>query len=165
LHEPQRPGDRPLVHRDADGRERTASDWESLTERLIREAQQAGRFDDLPGRGRPLRLPPDEHAGEMAMAFSLLRDAGAAPPWIETDKQVRALRARLEALIDSGRGASPRAAARLSRRLEALADEHDDAVRRLESLAPTPRQQRRRIDREAYRARLAAALGGGDAAP
>jgi hypothetical protein len=28
--------------------------WESWTERLIREAQERGEFDDLPGRGRPI---------------------------------------------------------------------------------------------------------------
>lgn len=34
--------------------------WESPVERAIREAQERGEFDDLPGAGRPLRLGDPE---------------------------------------------------------------------------------------------------------
>jgi hypothetical protein len=147
------------VRRDADGIERTAPTWESLTERLIREAQDEGRFDDLPGQGRPLHLDDDVLAGEMAMAHHLLRNAGAAPPWIETDKSVRRQRERIEELLQRARRSSPLAADRLRSELEQLADAHDEAVRHLESLAPTPRQRRATLDRAQLRARLAGALG------
>lgn len=129
--------DKPLVRRDADGRQGTAPTWETLTERLIREAQADGRFDDLPDQGQPLRLEDDVYAGEMATAQRVLRDAGAAPLM----------------------------ASRLRSELERLADSHDDAVRRLEGLAPTPRQQRPCTDREALRARLDAVLEVGSDAP
>ena len=33
----------------------TGPRWESYVDRQIREAQERGHFDDLPGRGRPLR--------------------------------------------------------------------------------------------------------------
>jgi hypothetical protein len=38
--------------------------WESFVERRIREAQEAGAFDNLPGRGQPIPGiddPPDEN--------------------------------------------------------------------------------------------------------
>lgn len=149
---------RPLVRRDADGRERTAPTWESLTERLIREAQEDGHFDDLPSEGRPLRLVDDVHAGDMALAHHVLRNAGVAPPWIESDKEVRTIRARIERLLLRAGQAPATASARLARELDDLADAHDDAVRQLEGLAPTPRQQRRLLDRHELRNRLASAL-------
>jgi hypothetical protein len=155
---PSPPTERPLIRRDADGGERTAPDWETLTERLIREALEAGAFDELPGRGQPLPLEDETYTGDMALAHHVLRNAGAAPPWIETDKEVRALASRIETLLHRARRAPPRAEVRFRRELDELSAAHDDAVRRLEGLAPTPRQQRRRLDRERLRARLDAAL-------
>ena len=99
------------------------------------------------------------------MAYHLLRAAGAAPPWIEADKEVRRLRDRIESLIECAARSSPAAAVRLRRELDVLADAHDDAVGRLESLAPTPRQQRTRLGREHLQARLSAALGRGPDIP
>lgn len=154
----RQPADRPLIRRDAEGGERTAPNWETLTERLIREAQAEGHFDDLPGHGRPLELEDDVLAGEMAMAHHILRNAGAAPPWIETDKQVRVLLERIEVLIARARHAPAGAGARLERELDSLAAAHDEAVVRLDGLAPTPRQQRPRLDRERLRQRLRIAL-------
>ena len=89
---------RPLIRRDADGGERTAPSWESLTERLIGEAHAAGAFADLPHRGRPLPTEDETYAGDMAMAFRVLRNAGVAPPWIEADKEARRLESEVEAL-------------------------------------------------------------------
>lgn len=149
---------RPLVRRDAEGVERTAPDWESLTERLIREAQEAGAFDQLPGHGRPLQLEEDHWSGELAVAHHLLRNAGVAPPWIEADKEVRRLRARIARLLERAAHAPATARARLARELEDLAAAHDEVVAQLEGLAPSPRQQRRRLDRARLRRRLAAAL-------
>jgi hypothetical protein len=155
------PAERPLIRRDADGRARTAPDWETLTERLIREAQEAGAFDDLPHRGRPIPLADDALAGEMALAHHILRNAGAAPPWIETDKEVRRLRASIEATLERAAKATAAAQPRLQRELDALADAHDAAVLRLEGSAPTPRQQRRRLDRDVLHARLRRASSSG----
>lgn len=155
---PHQPADRPLVRRDADGRARTAPDWETLSERLIREAQEDGAFDDLPGHGQPLGLARDELAHDMALAYHLLHNAGVAPPWIEADKEVRALAERIEALLERATRSPLAARPRLERELEALADAHEQATLRLEGSAPTPRQQRPRLDRAVLRERLEAAL-------
>ena len=150
--------DAPLIRRDAEGRERTAPDWETLTERLIREAQEAGRFDDLPAHGQPLDVPDDSLAGEMALAHHVLHNAGVAPAWIETDKEVRVARASIEALIEQASRSPSMARPRLESELERIADAHDAAVRRLEVMAPPAQPSRWLADRPALRRRLALAF-------
>jgi DnaJ family protein C protein 28 len=63
--------------------------WESWIDQQIREAQERGEFDHLPGKGRPLDLAPNPHAQDRELAFKVLRDAGYAPEWIELDKAIR----------------------------------------------------------------------------
>lgn len=65
------------------------SHWESWIDQCIREAQERGEFDNLPGRGRPLDLTPNPYALDRELAFKILRDAGYAPEWIELDKEIR----------------------------------------------------------------------------
>ena len=79
-----------------------APSWESLVDRQIREAMEAGKFDDLPHQGAPLPIEDDSAAGEWALAFRMLRNAGVAPPWIEADKEARALLARRDAILVRG---------------------------------------------------------------
>lgn len=146
--------ERPLIRRDAEGGTRSAADWQSLTERLIRDAQDEGAFDDLPGQGQPLRLVDDEAAGEMATAYHLLHNAGAVPPWIAADKEVRELETRIAALLNRANDARRISLQRMEGELESLADQHSAAVLRLDGLAPTTRQQRRRLDRTRLREQL-----------
>ena len=50
----------------------------------IRKAQQEGKFDDLPGKGKPLKLEDDPHADPAwQLAFRMLKEAGYSLPWIE----------------------------------------------------------------------------------
>lgn len=162
---PRRPDQRPLIRRDAEGRERTAPSWETLTERLIREAQEAGDFDELPGHGRPLELEDDSLSGDLALAHHVLRNANAAPPWIETDKEIRRQRDAIERLLDRARFAPATARSRLERDLDVLAAAHDDAVAQLEVMAPSSRQHRSRLDRQRLHERLLDALGHSERRP
>lgn len=155
---PRRQAAKPLIRRDAEGHERTASSWESLTERLIREAQESGAFDDLSRQGRPLALEDDRYAGDMALANHVLRNAGAAPPWIETDKEARRQLEAIETLLAQAARSPAEAGARLERELDRLAERYDQTVVRLEGMAPTARQQRTRLHRDTLRARLRDAL-------
>ncbi len=141
------------THRDAPRTElyRDAADpwaplrrWESLAERLIREAQERGEFDDLPGHGRPLPGDTNPYAGDMALPYSILRNANVAPPWIEADKEVRRLLAERDALLGRARRSALLRNA-LRRRLAELVDEHNRAVERVNIEAPTARQQRRML--------------------
>jgi hypothetical protein len=137
------PPPRPALHIDADGGRHAAPGWESLTERLIREAQERGEFDDLPGHGHPLSRDDREvYAGEMALAYRILRNAGVAPPWIEADKEVRALLARRDALMRRAPDASLVARSRFRQDLAGIVGAHRAAVDRLNAEAPTSRRHR-----------------------
>jgi hypothetical protein len=135
--------------RDADGQWQTGHSWESLVERQIREAMDAGAFEDLPYQGQRLPIEDDSAAGEWAMAHRMLRNAGATPPWIESDKEARRQLAALEALLDR----APRMS-RLSRRrarsvLRTIVAAANRAIERVNAEAPTDRQHRRPLDPEA----------------
>ena len=51
-----------------------------IAERRICEAMEAGEFDDLPGRGRPLKLVDDPLVPEeLRAALRVMRNAGVVP--------------------------------------------------------------------------------------
>ena len=150
----------PVVRKDAEGERSIGATWESVTERIIREAQERGEFDDLPAHGRPFRVDENPYAGDMALAFHVLRNAGVAPPWIETDKEVRRLRDAHDALLQRAWRAPLPIRATLRRELETVVADHDAAVRRLDSEAPTVRNHRSLIGREPALAALDAAIRG-----
>lgn len=53
-------------------------------EEIIRQAMQEGKFDDLPGKGKPLNLDQNPHQDpEWRVAHHLLKSAGFSLPWIE----------------------------------------------------------------------------------
>jgi len=145
--------------RDADGRRQTAHSWESLVERQIRDAMEAGAFEDLPHQGERLPLEDDQAAGEWAMAHRMLRSAGMAPPWIESDKEARRLLGELEALIERAPRTSPLSRGRERANLTRIVDEANRAIARVNADAPTHRQHRRPLDRVTETERLERALG------
>ncbi len=162
------------MRHDADGRVRIGPTWESITERLIREAQEAGEFDDLPGRGRRLELDDDPREGAMGLAFHLLRTNDTVPPWIAADREARRCAARIERLLADaahvGRtagagGAAERRRAWFHARLREAMTAHAHAVEALDSSAPSVRLHRRRFDGLTLRARLEHALDGLAAEP
>ena len=132
--------------RDADGSRQTAHSWESLVERQIREAMEAGAFDDLPHSGKPLPLDDDSAAGDWAMAHRMLRNAGMAPPWIESDKEVRRLLAELDQVIERAPRTSSLSRGRERAKLGKIVDDANRAIARVNAEAPTPRQHRRPLD-------------------
>jgi hypothetical protein len=117
-----------------------------------------GAFDDLPYRGEPLPLEDDSAAGDWAMAHRLLKNAGAAPPWIEADKEARRLLAEIERLVEEAPSMSAFGRRRAWNELERLVAEANRAIARVNSEAPTDRQHRRPLDHAAQAARLEAAL-------
>ena len=61
----------------------------------IEEAIRAGAFDDLPGRGKPLRLLNNPYAPGTELAYQLLKDNEYTLPWIS---ERAAVLARIQAL-------------------------------------------------------------------
>ena len=140
--------------RDPQGRLEIGSSWESLIERQIREATEAGAFDDLPHQGERLPLEDDCAAGEWAMAHRMLKGAGAAPPWIESDKEARRLLAELDHLLARAAVASVVSQPRLRTEHARLVTEANRAIVRVNSEAPTERQHRRILDPKVEAQRL-----------
>jgi len=132
------------IRRDGEGRPQFAHAWESLVERQIREAMDAGEFDNLPHRGKP--IPIDDDGSDMALAHHLLRQAGFAPGWIATDAEIRLLLGRRVALLSRARRVGPPARERDRAAMRDLVNEVNRLVLRLEHEAPTTRQHRRRLD-------------------
>jgi hypothetical protein len=153
------PGRKPPNRIDAEGHRQVAPTWESLVDRQIREAMESGAFDDLPYQGQPLPFEDDSLAGDRAMAFHVLSNAGAAPPWIESDKAVRALLAKRDTIFE--RAVSPTTSSiardRYRRELERLVVDVNAAIARLNAEAPTDRQHRRPLVLEEELARFDAA--------
>jgi DnaJ family protein C protein 28 len=59
-----------------------------LVEQRIQEAQEEGKFDNLSGAGRPLRLDDDIWAGDKALAYHLLKSNDVAPQELERGREV-----------------------------------------------------------------------------
>lgn len=156
MQQPRKPPNRIDEH----GVRQVAPTWESLVDRQIREAMEDGRFDDLPLHGRPLPVEDEVYAGDWALAFRMLRNAGIAPPWIEADKEVRELLARRDALLVRASGASARSRERDRAALERLVVQVNAAVARLNAEAPTERQHRAPLRLEVELARFDAAADG-----
>jgi len=68
-------------------------------EEQIREAQERGEFDNLSGFGKPLNLDKNLHAGDNALAYSMLKQNGYAPPEIELAKEIRSESEKAEAKL------------------------------------------------------------------
>jgi hypothetical protein len=119
---------------------------EALIDRKIREAQEAGAFDNLPFQGEQLPLVDDSAAGDWALAYRMLKGARFAPPWIETDKEVRALLAERETILERAPRSSAVGQQRDRDQLRRVVEAANRAITRLNHEAPTYRQHRRLLD-------------------
>lgn len=133
---------------ETDPRRQLGWSGETVLDRQIREAVEAGEFDNLPHQGKPLPKDENPYAGEWGLAFHVLKNAGFAPPWIEADKEVRALLARRDAIITrAAAGPTPSEIAQRRDRaaLEQLVAEINASIERVNAEAPSLRQHRRRL--------------------
>ena len=80
------------------------TDWKSITDEIIQDAMEAGKFSNLPGEGKPLKLDDDIHTPEhLRLAHKLMRDNDIAPDWIIDGQELEALReAMLKTLRRAG---------------------------------------------------------------
>ena len=109
---------------------------ERIAERRIKEAIDAGEFDNLQGAGQPLKDLDDNPfvPAEMRAAFKVLSNSGYAPDWMVLSQQIDAdiarmryaadlhfayLRRQLEELTNS-----PHAVTRLKKDTDRLKAEH-----------------------------------------
>jgi len=132
------------MRRDGEARPQFAHSWESLAERQIREAMEAGEFENLPYAGQP--IPIDDDGSDMALAHHVLKQAGFAPGWVATDAEIRLLLGRRDAVLARARRAGPPVRDRDRAELTGLVADVNALVLRLEHEAPTPRQHRHRLE-------------------
>jgi hypothetical protein len=74
-----------------------------LAEQRIREAQERGEFDNLPGAGAPLALDDDALVPEeLRAAYRILKNAGFVPPELDARCEIRELEQLLRKIDDDG---------------------------------------------------------------
>jgi DnaJ-like protein len=72
-----------------------------IVEERIQKAQEEGAFDNLPGKGKPLRLDDDSFVPEeLRLTFKVLKNAGCLPIEMEMRKEIFNLHQMLNAAID-----------------------------------------------------------------
>lgn len=77
--------------------------FDAIAERRIREAQERGEFDNLPGSGTPLALDDDPLVPEdLRVAYRLLKNAGFIPPELADHREIRDLEQLLQAAETDG---------------------------------------------------------------
>src|SRR5262245_48465845 len=76
---------------------------DAIAERRIREAQERGEFDDLPGAGAPLE--PEDTAlvpEELRAAYRILKNSGFLPPELQVYREIREVEQLLQRVVDDG---------------------------------------------------------------
>ena len=82
---------------------------EKFVEEQVRRAIEAGEFDNLAGRGKPLDLRAYfETPEDLRMAYSILKSNNFVPEEVELLKEIDALKKRLESSSDEQRNSSIR---------------------------------------------------------
>ena len=77
---------------------------EKFVEEQVRRAIEAGEFDNLPGKGKPLDLRAYfETPEDLRMAYSILKSNNFVPEEVELLKEIDALKKRLESSSDEQR--------------------------------------------------------------
>ena len=72
-----------------------------IAEEKIKEAMENGEFDNLPGKGKPLKLEEDAWIPEdLRMAYKLLKNAGCIPPELELRNEIINMRALIDTIDD-----------------------------------------------------------------
>jgi hypothetical protein len=75
---------------------------DKLVEEQISKAMEAGEFEDLPGKGKPIDLRAYfETPEELRLAYSILKSNDFAPQEVEVLKEIDALNKQLESCADT----------------------------------------------------------------
>ena len=75
--------------------------FDKIVEELIKEAQERGEFDDLPGKGKPIDLSAYfEMPEDTRVAQSLLKNAGFTSREVELLNEIAELKQVRKALTD-----------------------------------------------------------------
>ncbi len=74
---------------------------EKVAEKKIQEAMEKGEFDNLPNKGKPIKLDDDSHIPpECRVAYRILKNAGFTHPEIAERKEIENICTMLESCED-----------------------------------------------------------------
>jgi DnaJ family protein C protein 28 len=69
-------------------RQRREEELRNVVERIIDEAAANGAFDNLPGKGKPLKLNKNPYAADQRLAYELLQNNDYTLPWIARRNEI-----------------------------------------------------------------------------
>jgi hypothetical protein len=83
--------------------------FEKIVEALIKEAQALGKFDNLPGKGKPIDLTEYFNTPEdVRVAQAMLKNPGMVPVEIELLQEIAVLKESLDSVKDEAGSAKRR---------------------------------------------------------
>ena len=136
---------------------RKLPEWESAIDKQIREAQQRGDFDNLPGAGKPLTDEPWE--GEWAMAYHVLKQAGETLPWILLGREIEATQERVRRRLEQARTLAPEQRSLARQRFLQEAEALDKLLEEYAFMVPIRSLERGRFPRHVAEQQFDAACG------
>ncbi|KAK7277457.1 hypothetical protein RJT34_22470 [Clitoria ternatea] len=69
---------------------RSETDITNVVEQRIWHSMEEGQFENLPGKGKPLKLDTNPHADPAEdTLYRILSKNGCAPEWVELNKEIR----------------------------------------------------------------------------
>ena len=75
--------------------------YKKIIEEKIKEAQERGDFDDLPGKGEPLNLEDESLIPEdLRLSHKILKNANCIPPELELRNEIRQMADLLSGIPD-----------------------------------------------------------------
>ncbi|MDY6881719.1 MAG: DnaJ family domain-containing protein [Desulfatiglans sp.] len=75
--------------------------FQKIIEQKIKEASLKGEFDDLPGKGKPIKLEDESHLpDDLRLTYKILKNANCLPPELQLKKEIRHLEDMLENMPD-----------------------------------------------------------------
>ena len=75
--------------------------YQKIIEQKIREAQERGEFDNLPGKGEPLNIEDESRIPEeLRLSHKILKNANCLPPEIELRNEIRQMADLLSGIPD-----------------------------------------------------------------
>ena len=82
--------------------------FDKLVESMIKEAQERGEFDNLPGKGKPIDLTAYFDTPEdIRVAQSVLKNAGMTSREVDLLKEIAELKQVLAAILDEKKTLAP----------------------------------------------------------
>ena len=75
--------------------------FQKIVEKRIKDAQERGDFEDLPGHGEPINIEDDSHIPEeMRLTYKILKNADCLPPELQLRKEIRQMEDMLDGIPD-----------------------------------------------------------------